>query len=29
MLDFDTMPPDWDFAREHAKASKPGIVRNL
>lgn len=29
MLDFDMMPPDWEFAKQHAKASKPGVVHDI
>jgi hypothetical protein len=29
MIDLDSMPPDWNFAHQHAKASKPGLVENI
>ena len=29
MIDLDQMPPDWEFAQNHAKAVKPGIVKNI
>lgn len=29
MLDLDSMPPDWSFSKNHAKAVKPGIVDGL
>jgi hypothetical protein len=29
MIDLDTMPPDWSFAENHAKAVRPGIAEDL